>query len=530
MPNLNNIVVVNITRATTPITQVGFGTPLILGIHTKTAGIIASYNSQTEVLSDFDVTDPEAIMSGDMFGQAIAPQTVKIGKLVANVQQDTNIAITNVENDTTYTVTIGAVDYTFLSDADATNAEISAGLIAAIEAGNLGLTMTDNTTDFDIQSDIPGQGFSIVGDSNLTVSETTANSNQATQLATIQITDDDFYFVTTTSKAKKDNLDLAAYVQSQFKEFFALTNDESGKKIAQPHIQTIVFDAELVTGNTIDLKVGGEPITQVTWASSHSDTMDAIATNIQALSSVVTAVASVNTITVTGATSAVDIPVTNIVVAGGATQAGSVVSTTQNGLDVLQEFDDNNYDRSAIVFTEDTTNNIHAAWVGRNAPEDPGSITWKFAQLAGVSADTLTPSERTIVLGKNANLYQTFGGVDIMEEGTVSQGEFIDIIRGTDWIQARLQETIFGGLVNADKKIPYTNPGIDVIRNFVAEVLQRAVQRNILTNNPAPVITTPDIADVSTADKTARFLRDVRFTAFYAGAIHKVQIDGFISV
>ena len=78
--------------------------------------------------------------------------------------------------------------------------------------------------------------------------------------------------------------------------------------------------------------------------------------------------------------------------------------------------------------------------------------------------------------------------------------------------------------------MPYTNQGIDVFRSIVNGVLQLGIDQGILTASPAPVVTAPDISQVDTADKTARTLRNINFTATFAGAIHKVTVQGTISV
>ena len=51
-----------------------------------------------------------------------------------------------------------------------------------------------------------------------------------------------------------------------------------------------------------------------------------------------------------------------------------------------------------------------------------------------------------------------------------------------------------------------------------------------LAADPAPVVTAPKVADVAAADKVARRLPDIDFTATLAGAVHEVVISGVISV
>ncbi len=188
-----------------------------------------------------------------------------------------------------------------------------------------------------------------------------------------------------------------------------------------------------------------------------------------------------------------------------------------------------NVDKTAILYSTENLTYPEAGWVGLMSPKDPGSVTWKFKTIVGSVATNLTDTQKGNLKGKNGNIFNTVGGVDITEEGVVSSGEFIDIIRGTAFIEVNIQADVFQGLVSVDK-VPFTNAGIDVVKNLVLAVLNAAVDSGILTDNPGPVVTAPDVSEISTADKAARFLDNVEFTAVFSGAIHKTTITGIISV
>ena len=199
---------------------------------------------------------------------------------------------------------------------------------------------------------------------------------------------------------------------------------------------------------------------------------------------------------------------------------------------IIKALKDLNYDRSFGVWvpTAELVQYKHAAWVGIMAPKDPGSATWKFKQANGVSANKFTAQEKKNIEDKNGNVYITVAGIDMFEQGVSASGEFIDIMRGTDWIQARIQEQVFGLLASSDK-VPYDDGGIESVGLQVEDVLDRAVDRTILVGGEdGPVVTVPRRSETTTADRANRFLRDVKFTGFYAGAIHKIQIDGTLSV
>jgi len=168
-----------------------------------------------------------------------------------------------------------------------------------------------------------------------------------------------------------------------------------------------------------------------------------------------------------------------------------------------------------------------AAWVGEGFPYEPGTSTWAYKTLKGISPANVSGKETTLQ-NKNCNYYSEVGGVNITQEGKVASGEWIDIIIGTDWIEARLSEAVYSALVN-NRKIPYDDSGITLIEGLVKGVLNQAAAAGILQADSI-VVTVPRYADIPQADKLARKLPDVKFTALYQGAIHRTTINGTISV
>lgn len=186
------------------------------------------------------------------------------------------------------------------------------------------------------------------------------------------------------------------------------------------------------------------------------------------------------------------------------------------------------YDRTAVIYHGSAdTQFADAAWLGDCLPRDPGSQTWMFKTLNGITYDTLTASEKDYVLGKGANTYQRIAGVNITQQGTMAGGEYIDVIRGIDWLTARIKERIFTRLINAPK-IPYTNKGIAIIEAQVREQLDIAVDQQLIAPEPAYTVTVPDVLDTDELDRQNRQLKEVNFRARLAGAIHYVEIRGAV--
>src|SRR3990167_5954644 len=188
------------------------------------------------------------------------------------------------------------------------------------------------------------------------------------------------------------------------------------------------------------------------------------------------------------------------------------------------------YSRSACIYhaAADTVY-PDAALMGRVLALEPGTYTAMFKNLAGIAVSTLTSTQSTNARAKFCNTYEQVAGVNITAEGQVSEGDYIDTIIGIDWLEARIKERVFGKLAGA-LKVPYTDSGVAVVVAEVKAQLQQGVDRTFLSNNPAPTVTAPLVADVSAIDKQNRLLPDVKFKATLAGAIHKTEISGVVSV
>ena len=80
---------------------------------------------------------------------------------INNAKQLELVTVATAENDVTYTATINGVAHDFLADGSATKTEISAGLVAAIIAGDEPVTPVDLVETFTIQADVAGTAFTL---------------------------------------------------------------------------------------------------------------------------------------------------------------------------------------------------------------------------------------------------------------------------------------------------------------------------------------------------------------------------------
>lgn len=189
-------------------------------------------------------------------------------------------------------------------------------------------------------------------------------------------------------------------------------------------------------------------------------------------------------------------------------------------------------DHAVGLFNGNHTGSFSAlAWMANRFPFDPGSDTWNFKTLTGVTVDslsTLSESHMANIKAKSANYYTTLAGVNITQDGRTASGEWVDVVRFIDWLKSEIKIRVFAVLVN-NQKVPFTDKGVDLIKSVIMGALLDGVTAGGLVAGTVEV-TAPKVADVSSANKAERTLPNVTFTGTLAGAIHKTTIVGTLSV
>lgn len=203
----------------------------------------------------------------------------------------------------------------------------------------------------------------------------------------------------------------------------------------------------------------------------------------------------------------------------------TLLNTTTN---IASKLKDKSYNKTAIYYHAIADEHFTSGLVGGQLPKDAGSITWAFKEVIGATPDDLTTSQINNLILNNVNYYEEVAGRKITSNNAVVvSGEYIDIMRGIHWLEARISENVFLGIVVIDK-VPYTQDGINYCVSKMRSVLQLAYEEQAFINEDY-VISTPDILTVPISNKSDRLLDDVSFSAVAQGAIHKVNIVGKIS-
>ena len=197
------------------------------------------------------------------------------------------------------------------------------------------------------------------------------------------------------------------------------------------------------------------------------------------------------------------------------------------------------FDRTIVLFYDDTINTPEAAIVGATAAKDVGSITYKNMIIKGVPALNLSDGKiRTINgtddTGHGLAIVSKAGDI-VTSEGKTASGEYIDVIDSRDWI---IYYIGYEGqkVLNVSDKVPYTTAGITQLENAVVSVLKRAFVNGMI----APTEESEDVGNYSTnflpkSDMTEDDIKNRRytggnFTFELAGAIHEAVVNGSITL
>jgi len=430
--SISDIVNVVITKETQAVSQVGFGTMMVLGVHKKFPERIRFYqNIDGLVLDGFDESDPEYKCVASAFAQNPRPVQVAVGRRSVDTIE---VAVVGaVAEGDVFTVTLNGFDFSFEALLGSTNLDVAEELSALIDS-SIDFSSVDNEDgSFSVTMGNVNQYYSVAVSSNLELAPFEASASMAADLTAINEENSNFYGVVLTSREVSDVLAAANWVEAQLKILGAASDDS---EILNP--------------------------------SSESD-------------------------------------------------LGFLMK--QNG-----------YSRSFLIYHNLASSLFpEAALIGKMLAYPAGAASWAFKGLAGIPFVKLNSNQRLVAFLKNVNTYEKRGGADIIKDGKMGSGQYIDIVVGVDWLQARIVERIFGRLVNLPK-IPFTNRGISVIVAEVRTQLDQAIAQDVIAEDPPYAVTFPRARDVPVADRANRFLPDIKFTARLAGAIHSVEVRGVVSI
>lgn len=213
-----------------------------------------------------------------------------------------------------------------------------------------------------------------------------------------------------------------------------------------------------------------------------------------------------------------------------ATSSQSADIKTSATTDTFSKLEALGYQRTFGLFSATADTEFpECAWVGYQLQEQPGSNTWAYKALSGVTVSVLSDTESTNIHNKSASTYENVGGLNSTIGAKMFGGEWIDVMIFVDWLEQRMKERLWSRLANS-KKIPYTSAGAAIIEAEIRAQLNDGIRVGGLAASPAPTVNVPDVLSVSTNARAQRIFEGITFEARLAGAIHFVKISGTVTV
>lgn len=221
---------VSVSVSTNPVglTAPGFGTLMHLSYCASSlfAGARSkSYSSLAGVQSDFpNATGPEQLAATVWFSQSPVPERMVIGRGTNKPTKTVNISAINPTTNPSFTYLINvtgdgfaSVQVTFTSDANPTDAEWAAGMLAALNGvAGKNYTVTGAASPITATGNTPGAwfAFEIVDVLHMTQTETTADPGVGADITAIRAENDDWYCLNTAFNSKAYGIAAAVAIEA----------------------------------------------------------------------------------------------------------------------------------------------------------------------------------------------------------------------------------------------------------------------------------------------------------------------------
>lgn len=541
MSNLSEHVSLSITQDSLGIARASFGTVMFLSHNATFPERTRTYGGLADVAADFPIiTSPEYLIAQTLFSQAPHPDQLIIGRASLKPTQQYKVGAVQVVSTFDYKLNVAGQGVTPTSivsttDGTATTQEIHNALVTALNAVSgknytaafaplpsfVDFTFTANSSNEQCTATAHGLN---TGDGPVRVS----NSGGALPAGLAAVTD---YFVI---KVDANTFSFATSLANALAgTAIDLTTNGTGT-------QTLLHQAGqlspllpfLITGNAAGNWFSIEIVDPAYLSNEQTHADPGLATDLAAIQvendtwyALYTAYNSAAY--VEGASAWIETQ-KKIYVPDVPDTKAITVAVGGGGADVADVLHTSAITRTAIAYHPRQASMLGAGWLGAVLPIDPGGETWKWKTPATVAPVKLTATHRVNLRAKKANTIESIAGRNITWEGTFAGGGFIDVVRGLDFIDDDMTKAVFGVLADASK-VPFTDEGITLVENEIRGSLGRAVAMGILVAGSVD-ISVPKASAVSSTNRGSRILPSMRWTAKLAGAIHKVVINGTVSV
>jgi hypothetical protein len=219
------------------VTRQNFGLPILLDYFSTSifSERVRTYRTSTilsALVSDgFTTTSPIYRMAQAIAGASVKVREVKVGRLALAYTQDTEINVTSItEGDSVGCVIIDTDGTEYeayhVVTAGQTWNDVAVALKAVVDALGLAITIAaPGFADIRLVANNPGEIFYFHTNTNCTINEKTPDPGIATDLANIQIEDDEWYGILTSINSFAVVDAVAGWVETQRKIYVAQSQD-----------------------------------------------------------------------------------------------------------------------------------------------------------------------------------------------------------------------------------------------------------------------------------------------------------------
>ncbi|EPS2706384.1 DUF3383 domain-containing protein [Cronobacter turicensis] len=170
------------------------------------------------------------------------------------------------------------------------------------------------------------------------------------------------------------------------------------------------------------------------------------------------------------------------------------------------------------------------------------AITLKFKQEPGITAENLSQNAASALRSKNCNVFVNYNNdTAIIQEGVMSNGDFIDERHGLDWLQNYVQTNLFNLLYTSTTKIPQTDAGVTRLLANVEQSLDQALSSGLIapgvwnggdigelasgdTLTKGYYVYAAPVADQVPSEREARKAPVIQVACKLAGAVHYADV------
>ncbi len=170
-------------------------------------------------------------------------------------------------------------------------------------------------------------------------------------------------------------------------------------------------------------------------------------------------------------------------------------------------------------------------------------ITLMYKQEPGIVAENINVTQVDALEAKNCNVFVAYNNdTAIIEQGVTSNGTFLDIVCGTDWLALTIQTALYNLLYLTSTKIPQTDAGSQMLVNVIEAVCDQGVRNGLLapgnwtTNGFGTLglgdylqkgyyVYAPPVASQNVSDRARRKAVPIQVAGKLAGAVHTVAMS-----